>query len=178
MDEKKITEGIKNGSYKDFTALYELYFSKLYGFVYKLTKSKSVTQEIVQETFVKIWTNRKQLDVHYSIQSYIFTIAKNKLLNEIRNTIGNKHFEDYMNLCNSIDFSENETEENIDIEHFTKKIKHAKTVLTPRQLEIYELNKENGLSVEIIASKFNITEQSVRSQLSIAIKALKRELQK
>ena len=52
-------------------------------------------------------------------------------------------------------------------------IKIAKQLLSPRLLEIFQLNKEEGLSVSEISIKFSITEQSVRNQLSKAVQIIK-----
>ncbi len=178
MEDNTLIKGIKAGSYSDFTILYHRYFSQLFGFVYKLTRSQVVTQEIVQDTFVKIWTNRETLNENNSIQSYIFTIAKNKLLDEIRNSTGNKHFEDYMQFSNALELSDNEMNKKIDLEHFNLKISLAKKVLLPRQLEIFDLYKEKGLTTQQIAEKLSISERTVKNQLSLTIKALKIEFQR
>ena len=48
---------------------------------------------------------------------------------------------------------------------------------TPRQREIFELNKEQNLSVAEIAEQLCIKEQVVRNQLSTALKIIRAELQ-
>lgn len=53
MHENYIKE-LQRGSYSDFNNLYNLYVDRLYGFVYNLTRSSDMTEEIVQEVFLKI----------------------------------------------------------------------------------------------------------------------------
>lgn len=48
--------------------------------------------------------------------------------------------------------------------------------MTPRQKEIFEMNKEYGLSIQEIAMQTAISEQSVRNQLSTAIQQLRKEM--
>ena len=178
MEDNTLIKGIKAGSYADFTLLYNRYFSKLFGFIFKLTRSQPVTEEIVQDTFVKIWTNREMLNENNSIQSYIFTIAKNKLIDALRTSSVKTHFEDYMEFSNSFELSENNVNAKMDNDYFDQKLNTAKMVLSPRQLEIFDLHKEKGLTTQQIADKLSISERTVKNQLSLIIKALRIEFQK
>ena len=72
--------------------------------------------------------------------------------------------------------SENPTEQKIDLDEFNRRLEKAKKKLTPRQKEIFEMNKEYGLSIQEIAMQTAISEQSVRNQLSTAIQQLRKEM--
>lgn len=82
--ERIYLERLRKGSYKDFTKLYELYVSRLYAFALGLTHSDVLAKDIVQETFIKVWIRREQIDPDMSFRSFLFTMAKNQLLNEFR----------------------------------------------------------------------------------------------
>lgn len=56
MHENYIKE-LQRGSYSDFNNLYNLYVDRLYGFVYNLTRSSDMTEEIVQEVFFESLAN-------------------------------------------------------------------------------------------------------------------------
>lgn len=86
MHENYIKE-LQRGSYSDFNNLYNLYVDRLYGFVYNLTRSSDMTEEIVQEVFLKVWQIREHISPDYSFQSLLFTIAKNKFLNSLRKQV-------------------------------------------------------------------------------------------
>lgn len=178
MKDNILIKGIKEGSYKDFTELYNLYFSKLFGFVFKLTRSQVITQEIVQDSFVKIWTNREMLNENNSIQSYIFTIAKNRLIDALRKTTSVTHFEDYMEFSNSVELSENNVNSKIDNDYLDYKLYTVKKILSHRQHEIFDLYKEKRLTTQQIADRLSISERTVKNQLSLIIKALRNEFQK
>lgn len=175
-NEKEYIEGLIKGSYHDFTCLYELYSSRLYAFIFSLTHAEPLAKDIVQETFIKVWEHRSFLDPEQSFQSYLFTIAKNKLLNEFRKEINrplplDKQTDTSINLQ-----VENNAEEKISIDEFNRQLSEAKKQLTPRQRELFELNKERGLSVAEIVEKTSISEQSVRNQLSAAMQILRKEM--
>lgn len=94
MDEKYII-GLQKGSYSDFNKLYDLYADRLYGFAYNLTHSEEMAEEIVQEVFLKIWQMREHLSPEYSFRSFLFTIAKNKFLNDLRNRLTLLSYDEY-----------------------------------------------------------------------------------
>jgi RNA polymerase sigma-70 factor (ECF subfamily) len=165
------------GSYDAFTALYHIYAPQLYAYIFGLMKSKSITNDIVQETFIIIWVKRAEIREDLSFKSFIFTIAKNKLLNEFRRQLKNPVFSDYMSLQLAEEIpEESRIEQQIDFDEFNRQLQLSKKKITPRQVQIFELNKEQGLSIEEIAVKLNIKEQVVRNQLSLALRTLRGEM--
>ncbi|MDR1090435.1 MAG: RNA polymerase sigma factor [Prevotella sp.] len=170
-------EGLKKGSYSDFKILYEEYSDRLYGFIFNLTRSKSMANDIMQETFIKVWINRENIDPSMSFKSYLFKISKNKITDEFRKQINNPVFEDYMAYCDKLHADSNDIiEQKIDFDYFLQKLDIAKTKLTSRQREIFELSKEEGFSSSEIAKILNISEQTTYNILSSAMKILRKEM--
>lgn len=56
----------------------------LYSFAYRYTRNEATTREIVQETFVRVYTKRERYDFRYPLSSWIFTIAANLCRNKSR----------------------------------------------------------------------------------------------
>lgn len=176
-DEKTLIYQVQKGTYSSFSALYSLWASPLYRFVFSLVKSEESTQDIVQETFVKIWTNRESLNPDSSFKAYLFTISYHLVLKELKRKIDHPLMEDYMDYCNNENIAvSSHTEEHMDFDRFMSELEKAKEKLTPRQRQIFEMNKEKNISISEIATQFDITEQSVRNQLSAALKTLRKEL--
>lgn len=172
-NEKEHIVNLKNGSQQSFGWLYERYADHLYGFSIKLSHSAAVAEEIVQDTFLTVWQKREQIDERYSFKAFLFTIAKNRILNLFRNKVKQLAFEDFVIHANSISFSENSVEEKISYDEFIGVLNIAKEVLPPRQLEIFEMSKELDMSNKEIAEKLQISEQTVKNQLTSALKLLR-----
>ncbi|GAB6121161.1 RNA polymerase sigma factor [Dysgonomonas termitidis] len=166
------------GSYGDFTSMYEMFAPQLYTFIFNFTRSKSLTQDIVQETFLKVWIRYKEIDESLSFRSYLFTIAKNHMLNEFRKQLNNPAFLDYVQLSMEEESTETMVEQKIDFDEFNRLLQRSKMKLSSRQAQIFELNKEQGYSVREIAQMLNISEQVVRNQLSLALHILRPEMKK
>lgn len=137
-----------------------------------------MTEDIVQETFVKIWDNRRNIETDKSFKSYLFTISYHMVLKEFRYQVNHPQMEDYIALTNDIEFSESPDIHKIDFDYFISELDKAKLLLSPRQREIFELNKEENLSVKEIVEKLQITEQVVRNQLSTSLKIIRQKLAK
>ncbi|MCG4768118.1 RNA polymerase sigma-70 factor [Bacteroides nordii] len=176
MDKKYII-GLQKGSYSDFNKLYDLYTDRLYGFAYNLTHSSEMAEEIVQEVFLKIWQMREHLSPEYSFRSFLFTIAKNKFLNDLRNRLTLLSYDEYITqLDDATERGENSTESEFNFNELNEQVLQSKDKLSKRQKMIFEMSKEEGLSNQEIALKLGISEQSVRNQLSSALKVLREEL--
>ena len=174
---KKYIIGLQKGSYSDFNKLYDLYADRLYGFAYNLTHSSEMAEEIVQEVFLKIWQMREHLSPEYSFRSFLFTIAKNKFLNDLRNRLTLLSYDEYITqLDDATERGENSTESEFNFNELNEQVLQSKDKLSKRQKMIFEMSKEEGLSNQEIALKLGISEQSVRNQLSSALKVLREEL--
>lgn len=170
----KNIERLKDGSYQDFRILYDAFAGLLYGFAFSLVKSESVSKDIVQEVFIRVWLNRKGLDINQSFKAYLFKISQNLIIDHFRFQMSNPLFEDYQDYYNSVTI-DSSVEQHIDFDIFCRHLEKAKNKLTPRQREIFELNKEQGISASEIARHLGISEQTIYNQLSVALKILKQE---
>lgn len=175
LEEKRLLKELTEGSEFSFNALYNLWASRLYRFVFSYLKSDSAAKDVVQETFVKIWTNRASINLDTSFKAYLFTISYHFLLKELLRQLNHPQMENYLDFKKGLASAE-DIEAKYDFELFMKELEVAKQKLTPRQKEIFILNKEYNLSITEIASRLSITEQVVRNQLSAALKVLRNEL--
>ena len=175
---KSYIKELQKGSHKAFNAIYDMYADKLFGFVFAHTKSREIANDLVQETFLKLWTMRESLSLDGSLQAMLFTISHNKMIDIFRAQINKVEFEDYIEFAENADLSDNAIDKKIYYDDFLKALKICKNLLPDRQLEIFEMSRENGKSIEKIANQLKISEQTVKNQLSSATKTLRTELAK
>lgn len=176
IDEKeKLAFDLKNGSYNAFEAIYAEYFDLLYGYIFGMIRSHEQAKEIVQDTFIKVWLHRSKIDPELSFKAWLFKIAKNQLLNDIKKKFSDPIFEDYL-----IHSEDNQlvaqSDQEFDLELFRIALVKAKHKLSPRQLQVFEMCKEEGRSATEVAKHLNITEASVYNYLSQSLATLRNEM--
>ncbi len=175
---KSYIKELRKGSHKAFNAIYDMYADKLYGFAFAHTKSRELSNDLVQETFLKLWTMRETLSVEGSLQAMLFTMSHNKMIDTFRAQLNKVEFEDYIEFSENADLGDNAIEKKIYYDDFLKALKICKSQLPNRQMEIFEMSREHGKSIEEIALELKISEQTVKNQLTSATKTLKTELLK
>lgn len=182
MPEKSIhcetIKKLQEGSYEAFDTLYNVYADSLYGFALLHTKSTVQAEDIVQDTFLKLWNMRESLSVEGSFKSMLFTIAKNHVIDIFRQQVNRANFEDYIAFCEDENLLDNTSVEKVYYNDFLEKLAIAKQKLTPAQCYIFELSREEGMSNTEIAAASNLSEQTVKNHLSAALKVLRVELGK
>lgn len=174
--EIQLIKAFKKGDAHAFESLFNLYHKRLYYFLFGLLKSKEDAEEIVQETFLKIWESREHFWENYPFESLLFRIAKNAFLNYNRKKVNRTVFEEHFGFFT--DLSESSTDQYILFQETQSIIETIVNGLPPKRKEIFLLQKIEGLSRQEIADKLGISIITVDSQLLKANKYLKEEFQK
>ncbi len=168
---KKETELIEKLRLQDATAFSALYIRKIYAYALGIVKSPELAEDVVQETFVKLWEQSAFLQTDRSLQPYLFTIARNQSLNLIKRASRETWISDEI-LIHAMHQSENGLQ-------YTERrqtgefIQHAIEQLPPKRRHIYELCRNYGYSYKQTAEKLGISDATVNSQMVKAIKTIK-----
>lgn len=174
--EIQLIKAFKKGDAEAFKSLFDLYHKRLYCFLFGLLKSKEDAEEIVQETFLKIWESREYFLEDYPFESLLFRIAKNASLNYSRKKVNRMVFEKHFGFF--ADFSEDSADQYILFQETQSIIETILNGLPPKRKEIFILQKVEGLSRQEIAGKLGISIITVDHQLLKANKYVKKEFQK
>lgn len=172
---KELIKLLKKGDMKAFDIIYRRYSRRLFGFVYRYVKQETDTEEIVQEVFVKIWKSRDKLNVYSSFESFLFTIAHNATVNLLKKRATEQKYIDHVKSLQHIQEAYEMTDE-IHYKELKQKFQGLLDELSPRQREIFQLSREEGLSNKEIAGRLGISVQTVKNHLVTALSFLKNKL--
>ncbi len=164
---------LKNGDLCAFNELFDRYGKRLYRFSMGYLKSVEDAEEIVQEVFLKIWNNREELSAQKSFESYLFTIAKNGILNSIRKSKSEQAYLNYAKLHPSKNIL---LDEELNFVELEKAYKEVVAQLSPRRKEIFLFKREQSLSNAEIAEKMNISVKTVENQMTSALYEIRKNL--
>lgn len=170
-------EQLKKSSYDAFSRLYIQYSNNLYSFVFAQIKNSTVAEDIVQETFLKLWNVREQLDSNGNIQALIYTIARNQIIDTFRKQIVRIDFEDYHKACEKVSTYPT-VEEQIDCHEFIDRVQQTKKRLPKRACQIYEMSREKNMPINEIAKALHLSSQTVKNYLTSTLKIFRKELKK
>jgi len=163
----------KDDDDKAFAALFYPYHNQVGAFILPLVDSMELTEEIVQDVFVKIWLNRKMLPSVRCFTSYLFILSRNYTLNCIRKMVKDRQSQQRYDKMQNIDIQYFIGEE-IDAEaeaNVQGVINRAVAQLPPQQQRVFML-RQSGLKNPEIARQMNISPQSVKKYQQWAIKAV------
>jgi RNA polymerase sigma-70 factor (family 1) len=152
-----------------FIVVYNLYYKQLCRFLVLYTQDKQIVEDVVQEVFVKLWDEREKLSIEY-IKTYLFHMARNKLLNHLRNSnnrnklIDNWYKEQLLN---------ESSEDCFDVDNFYLNVRQAIEKLPPKCKEVFLLNRNDQLSYKQISEKKSLSVKTVENHIGIALKKLR-----
>jgi RNA polymerase sigma-70 factor, ECF subfamily len=174
IPEDQLLHAFKNGDIQAFNELFDQYGKRLLCFSKTYLKSEFEAEEIVQDVFLKIWINRHNLSDTKSFNSYIFTIAKNAILNTIRKSKSEQTYLEYAKFHPNDDVL---LDDELNFRELELAYKDAIEKLSPRRKEIYKLSREKSLSNVEISQQLGLSVKTIENQMTSAIAEIKQTLQ-
>jgi len=162
---------VAEGDEAAFTVLYARYTPKLARFVDSLIKSPAITEEIVQETFLRLWLNRAKMPEVLAPSAWIYKIASNICFTSLKRIMLEKHI--VAKLPAEAPSMQSDLFNNIQTKELLKFVHEAVSQLSPQRRKIYQLSRNEGLSVSEIAENLSLSVQTVRNTLSSALEQLR-----
>lgn len=172
--EQILIHELKKGQNKAFDEIYRMYAKRLLGYCLQYTKAMEDAEEIVQDVFVQLWNSRKIIRQEESLKSLLFIMTKNHLINAYRTRINSPIYEDYVNY--QAELSVDDTNYHLAYEEFMKVFNAALKKLSDTQQKIIRLSRLSNLSNKEIAETLSLSEQTIKNQLSLGLKILRKEM--
>lgn len=173
-NEPQLILSLKNGSYKAFERIYEMYAKRLFAYSVQFTKSQEESEEIVQDVFMRLWTNRAKIRQEDTLRSLLFIMTKHYLINAFRTKINQPEYEEYIQYIN--ERSVDDASCQLEYQEFVAKFRAILKTLPETQQKVITLSKIEQFSNKEIADKLSLSEQTVKNQLSLGLKTLKEKL--
>lgn len=175
--EKLLLIKLKEGSFQAFEKLYTMYSGKLYNFIMRLSSGDQyMAEEVVQSTFIRIWEVRAKVDSDASFISFLCTIAKNLLMNMYQRQTVEYVYNEYL-MKSGVD-RDSQTEDDIDLRFLNDYIDSLAEELPAQRKKIFILSKRQNYTNKEIAEMMGISESTVATQLSLAVKFMREQLMK
>lgn len=173
--EEYLIEQIKNNNNEAFVLLFRKYYKDLVLFAGSFTIRKETCEDIVQETFLKLWRDRHLLIINTSLKSFLLQSVKNRCLDDLRHKKVRLNHTNYTKthylLENSLD-TENYVLYSELQNKFSEVLKNMPEVLRIPFL----MNRNKGLTYKDIAAKHGVSERTIEVRVSKALSFLRLHL--
>ena len=156
---------LQKGDRKAFKMLYNTYFETLCQHLLNYSQNQALIEDVVQETFITIWTNRKKLHINTSLKSYLYKAVVNNYINNYRKKKKRDAFlESYYRqvLMNISEKDESYQEERL------KKLDECIQELPKKCREVFLSTKFTDMKYTEVSELFKISLKTVEGHISKA----------
>lgn len=157
-----------------FQEIFDIYFTPLCKFLNLYTKDSGIIEDTIQEIFYNVWVNRDFLKITH-IKSYLYTSARNRMLNCIRDEKRN------LQILTAYMMEEKvirEAYECIDNNNFDQQLESAIEELPEKCKKVFLLSRYGKMTYKEIAKKEDISEKMVGKHIATALKKIKVKMRK
>lgn len=163
---------LKQGSQDAFTQIYNKYYSMLYSLSYRYLQDKELSEDVVQQVYLRLWESRSSFCIAVSLKNYLYTMTKNHLLNIIRdkNVFIVRQYE---NIQQQDDVADDSLQEKMEEERKVDCFYRAVRQLPDSKREICLLKIRGGLNNQEIADRLNMPVSTVKNYYTQSIRLLK-----
>ncbi|TWF41769.1 RNA polymerase sigma (SigV) subunit [Chitinophaga polysaccharea] len=172
-NDKELFQAISEGDETAFRKLFHIYVPQFRAIAQHITKTAAVTEDIIQETFLRLWISRDKLPDIEQPRSWMLRIVFYQSFTYLRKQAVHHKA---LNTLAPIEpaFS---MEENMAYASMIKQVGIAVAQLPPRAQQIYRLSREQGLKIPEIAQQLSLSSNTVKNSLVRSLQAIRKHLE-
>lgn len=170
--DRALIEAFQTGDEFAFVSLYNRYKDSVYAFCVKMLLNKELAQDVVQDTFLRVYENRERLLKTDSFKAWLFTIARNQCLNQLRRNNWQVPFDPEMVLPRHLNRAKSTPAMELEKSEKIRLVNHFLSELKADYREVIILREYQNMTYEEIAAVTRSTLSAVKSRLFKARKKL------
>lgn len=169
-----LIDRIRLGDRDAFEVVFRTYYSKLADYANGLVRGRDGAEDVVQEVFVALWTQRERLTTPDNLVGYLYRAVRNRSLNQLRHK---RMVADWQTrqAAEEPNYSPAADREAQGAE-ITGAVRKAVATLSPRCRQVFELSRDAGLTYPEIASTLGISIKTVETLMGRALKGVRAQL--
>jgi RNA polymerase sigma-70 factor (family 1) len=172
-NEKMLFTQVAEGNEQAFGELFHLFLPKLYPFIIKFTRSPAAAQEIIQETFIRVWLNRDKLEEIDNPGGWIYKVASNECYSYARKKALNSKFSNDMAKAKE---PVQVTQEEMDGKELNRLIQKAVNKLPAQRKKIFQMSRNQGKTIPEIAAELQLSPNTVKNALVTSLRSIREYL--
>lgn len=169
--EKELLCQIAEGNETAFKTLFEKYRSKLYHYLFHITKSREVAEEIVMDVFLKLWLGREMVREIDHFDAFLFRVAQNKAIDFLR-SVNRDHTLRY-HVWEEMQAAAETADSRVICTEIETTIRQAVRHLSPQRQLVYQLSREDNLTHDQIASRLNLSKNTIKNHIVESVRFIR-----
>ena len=175
-DEQKLIQRLVDGDEMAFELLFYRYRGKVADFVRRSVPPQVDREDAVLEIFLRVWLSREKIDVQRPFAPWLFAVARNLVIDLLRKNVEHIIYLKDESFLADINF--NEAEFRIEEKELQSWFQSILAQLPEKRRNIFMMSRFEGLTYPEIATKLNITENTVDTQIRRSLDFLRKEIKK
>lgn len=165
---------LKTADHAAYNEIYNRYWGILYRHALRMLDDTDLAKDVIQDVFTMLWVKGKELELNTSLSSFLYASVRNRTMNQI------DHSKVRDNYISSLETAIEEGEATTDLllmeKELAKRIEAELSLLPEKMRRVFELSRIHDYSYKQISEELNISDNTVKKQMSNALKILRMKL--
>lgn len=162
-----LMERVRQDDEEALNVIIQRHWAPLVSYATGVVRARDVAEDIVQETFVRLWSHRKGWRSGGSVRAYLYRTAHNLVLGQVRHLKVQQRTEPEVQ--QAFEPSSNSPLEAAAEEELRTALRSAVDALPPRRREALLLVRFHGLSLDEAAERMHLSRQTVANHITLAL---------
>jgi len=164
----------KEGQRSAYEEIYHRYSALLFNHARKMIQNDEDAKDLVQDVFSVFWLDGPTLELQTTLSAYLYALVRYKVFNLIdRKKVRSNYLSSLEELIKKNEYS---GEYRVREKQMEELIEKEISALPPKMREVFELSRKANLNYREIAEKLDISDNTVKKQMSNALKILRSRL--
>ena len=165
---------LQQGDREAYTEIYNRYYAALYIHAYKRLRDREECRDIIQELFIAIWSKRGELVLTGQLSGYLYTAVRNRIFDRLAK---GKLKAEYVQSVQDFSLKDHIATDHLARQNILQQVIDQEIQALPaRTREVFELSRKGHFTHREIAEQLGISEQTVKTTVSNALKVLRVKL--
>lgn len=174
LSDKELSLLLNNGDRLAFTEIYNRYKGVLFVHAYRMLNDRLEAEDLIHDLFATLWSRATAYNPEIPLNHYLYRSVKNRVLDIFQHKKVAGRYMD--SLQGFIDADRSVTDGPILEKELIRLIEREVSLLPKKMREVFELSRNRNMSYLQIAAKLNISDKTVKKQVSNAIRILRGKL--
>lgn len=174
LNESELLQRFKAGDKVVFEEIYKRHWAILFRHARRMLKNDEEAKDVVQDVFTVFLTRAFELNIQTSLSSYLYSAVRYKIFDLIdRSKVHTNYLSSLEKFINDGTYI---TDDTIRERELSKAIEREISQLPEKMRKVFELSRKHNFSYKEISTQMKISENTVKKQISNALKILRVKL--